>query len=94
MSVDDAVGSCSLGVRMQLTRTPADTHQNRTPDVAQVRSIVNDGVRRKEGGMDPRLLPSSESILFTLSGHPEGGAAAEGSRLRGCGFAKLIESRA
>lgn len=41
---------------MQLTRTPADTHQNKIPDVVQDRSIVNDGARRQEGGMEPQAL--------------------------------------
>lgn len=65
-----AVGSCSCKNRgrtgMQLTRTPADTPQNRTFEVAHDASIVNS--ERNEKGMDPWVLQIQESILFTPSG--------------------------
>jgi hypothetical protein len=48
---------------MRLTRTPADTLQNRLPEVAHDRSIV----KLKEGRMDPRALLSL-SIIFTALG--------------------------
>lgn len=51
---------------MQLTRTPAETLQNRRFEVAHDASIVNS--EHNEEGMDPWVLQIQESILFTLSG--------------------------